>query len=54
MKPLYWTRILVPAVPTERGSVETSDSPVQVIKLWGETNSAGVKEHFAPLCCSRR
>ena len=35
MKPLYWTRILVPAVPTERGSVETSDSPVQV-PLWLE------------------
>ncbi|CAK9820971.1 Protein cappuccino [Anthophora plagiata] len=35
MKPLYWTRILVPVVPTERGSVDTSDSTGQV-PLWAE------------------
>lgn len=31
MKPLYWTRILVPVVPTERGSVDASESAVQVL-----------------------
>lgn len=35
MKPLYWTRILVPVVPTERGSVDASESAVQ-IPLWAE------------------
>ncbi|XP_076654963.1 uncharacterized protein LOC143360204 [Halictus rubicundus] len=35
MKPLYWTRILVPVAPTERGSVEASDAPAQ-IPLWAE------------------
>nr|XP_031845029.1 formin-2 [Nomia melanderi] len=35
MKPLYWTRILVPVAQTERGSVEASDSPAQ-IPLWAE------------------
>ncbi|XP_043251094.1 formin-2-like isoform X1 [Colletes gigas] len=35
MKPLYWTRLLVPVVPTEHGSVDSSDSPVQV-PLWLE------------------
>lgn len=32
MKPLYWTRILVPVVPTERGgSTDATDSHVHVI-----------------------
>ncbi|XP_054002772.1 formin-2-like isoform X2 [Hylaeus anthracinus] len=35
MKPLYWTRLLVPVVPTERASVGNSDSPAQV-PLWME------------------
>lgn len=35
MKPLYWTRILVPAVPTERGSADATDPAVQA-PLWAE------------------
>lgn len=40
MKPLYWTRILVPVVPTERGgSTDVTDSPVHVSVIsfpgWG-------------------
>ncbi|XP_015436894.1 PREDICTED: formin-2-like isoform X2 [Dufourea novaeangliae] len=35
MKPLYWTRLLVPAVPTERGSVDVLDSPAQG-PVWAE------------------
>lgn len=36
MKPLYWTRILVPVVPTERGgSTDVTDSHVH-IPLWAE------------------
>lgn len=31
MKPLYWTRILVPVVPTERGFIDAVDSVAQVI-----------------------
>lgn len=35
MKPLYWTRILVPVVPTERGgSTDVTDSHVHVIPLF--------------------
>lgn len=35
MKPLYWTRILVPVVPTERGgSTDVTDSHVHVISLY--------------------
>ncbi|XP_033327043.2 uncharacterized protein LOC117220812 [Megalopta genalis] len=35
MKPLYWTRILVPEAQTKLGSVEASDGPAQV-PLWLE------------------
>ena len=35
MKPLYWTRILVPVVPTERGSIDAVDSAAQG-PLWAE------------------
>ncbi|CAK9830261.1 Protein cappuccino [Anthophora retusa] len=36
MKPLYWTRILVPVVPTEHGSIDASDSTGQQVPLWAE------------------
>lgn len=35
MKPLYWTRILVPAISTKHGSVDASNSAAQ-IPLWAE------------------
>lgn len=33
MKPLYWTRLLVPAVAAEHGSVDASASPAQVRRV---------------------